>query len=114
MSCLRRYHLPRDREELLYEVTWRLGELETYSDCVEKLARLLDSHKHSVHSRALRRLYSYVQVVREDPVFKSLRGELRAAEGAASKTGRFPLTYFSCFSGGNLLIRFRYDRNTLG
>lgn len=76
LSCLRRYHIPRDREELLYEVTWRLGELETYSECVEKLARLLDSHKQSIHSRALRQLQRYVQDVSEDPVFKSLRGDL--------------------------------------
>jgi hypothetical protein len=76
MSCLRRYHLPRDRAEILYEVTWRLGELETYSGCVEKLAGLLDSHKQSIHARALRRLHGYVQAVSEDPVFKQMRAEL--------------------------------------
>jgi hypothetical protein len=76
MSSLRRYHLPRERAELLYEVTWRLGELETYSECVEKLAGLLDSHKQSVHSQALRRLHRHVQSVTKDPVFKNLKAEL--------------------------------------
>jgi hypothetical protein len=56
ISRLKRHHLPRDKAELLYEVTWRLGELENCSDCVERLAGLLEAHTHDLHSRALGRL----------------------------------------------------------
>jgi hypothetical protein len=76
ISSLRRYHLPRDRAQLLYEVTWRLGELETYCECVEKLSGLLHGHRPSIRSRALGRLFDHVQAVRTDPVFENLLAEL--------------------------------------
>jgi hypothetical protein len=76
ISRLQRYHLPRDKAELLYEVTWRLGELESYCDCVEKLAGVLGAHGGRINSRALDRLHGYVQAVRQDPVFQNLRAEL--------------------------------------
>jgi DNA mismatch repair protein MutS len=76
ISTLSRYHLPREKAELLYEVTWRLGELESYCDCVDRLADLFGSPGRNIHSRALGRLYAYVQAVTEDLVFKNLRTEL--------------------------------------
>jgi hypothetical protein len=76
ISSLTRYHLPRDRAELLYEVTWRLGELESYCGCLDKLAGLFDSHSAAVRSRALGRLKEYVQEVREDPLYRNLRTQL--------------------------------------
>jgi hypothetical protein len=75
-SGLSRYHLPRDKEELLYEVTWRLGELEHYCECLNKLAGLLDKSGRNFQSRALRRLQTYVQAVRSDPTFNNLQAEL--------------------------------------
>jgi DNA mismatch repair protein MutS len=76
LSRLRRYHLPRDRAELLYEVTWRLGELESYRDCVEKLAGVLDSREDGIRALGLRRLHAHVRGVTKDPVFENLRSEL--------------------------------------
>lgn len=73
---LTRYHLPRDKAELLYEVTWRLGELESYCDCIDRLAELMDASSPNIRSRALRRLQGYVLAVRGDPVFENLREEL--------------------------------------
>lgn len=73
---LTRYHLPRDKAELLYEVTWRLGELESYCDCIDRLAEIMDASRPNMRSRALRRLRAYLRAVRDDPVFESLREEL--------------------------------------
>ncbi|UCF99467.1 MAG: hypothetical protein JSV89_07985 [Spirochaetaceae bacterium] len=76
LSSLTRFHLPREKAEILYEVTWRLGELESYADCVDKLGSLLDAPQRDIGSRALRRLRVYLQSVRSDPVFAHLRAEL--------------------------------------
>ena len=76
ICSLTRYHLPRDKAEILYEVTWRLGELESYCECLDRLAAIFDSHGGGLESRAFARLRSYVQAVREDPIYQNLRSEL--------------------------------------
>jgi DNA mismatch repair protein MutS len=76
ISSLQRYHLPREKAELLYEVTWRLGELDSYRECVEALGGLLEAHAPHLRSRALRRLHGHVRAVREDEAFQSLQAEL--------------------------------------
>jgi DNA mismatch repair protein MutS len=76
MSCLKRYRQAREPAELLYEVTWRLGELESYTDCIEKLAELLQAHRNGLRSRGLRRLGAAVAEIRDQEIFRNLRREL--------------------------------------
>jgi hypothetical protein len=76
LSSLARYHRPREKEEFLYEVTWRLGELESYCACVERLGTLFDAHVPNLESRALLHLADHVRAVRSDRTFQNLLAEL--------------------------------------
>jgi hypothetical protein len=118
---LKRYHLPREKAGLLYEVTWRLGELESYCDCVHSLADLLGSPTRNLQSRALGRLHDYVREVRDNPIFKNLRAELpelmSRVRGIASVTVGINLDQDLQPQSATLLQinkrRFRGSANTL-
>jgi len=57
---LRQHHIPREKGELLHEVAWRLGELEIFLDCVQEMARVLDSAPGAGLSEGLRLARDFV------------------------------------------------------
>lgn len=60
----------------LYEVTWRLGELESYVECIECLFRIFDKIEGKLCSAALIYLRDFVLEVHEDEAYKTLVKEL--------------------------------------
>lgn len=56
----------------LYEVTWRLGELESIVTCVAGLSRIFESLEGQMRSEGLRDLQVAVQQIAEDPLFQDL------------------------------------------
>lgn len=94
LDSLRRYQMPRERGEPLQEVAWRLGELAVYTECIQRLAALLESggeppeagrptcggsqggREPPPRSRGLQRLAAAVRAIQEQPAFRSLVREL--------------------------------------
>jgi DNA mismatch repair protein MutS len=76
ISSLARYHAPREKGELLYEVTWRLGELETYVQCIQVLGRLFADAGSGILSEGFARLAAIVKGIRDEEVFQNLVREL--------------------------------------
>jgi hypothetical protein len=101
LASLRRYQMPRERGEPLQEVAWRLGELEIYTECIGRLAALLESGgeppepgmatcgeseaeprsgsaggREPPRSRGLQRLAAAVRAIQGQPAFRSLVREL--------------------------------------
>lgn len=58
----------------LHEVSWRLGELELYLQCVESLLGVLQNQP--LASAGLKGLKAVLQALQEDPQFQSLKQEL--------------------------------------
>ena len=65
----------RDMVEL-YQVTWWLGELESYVDCIQAAGRTFRQIEGELHSKGLRRLRAYVEGVEGDDTFRHLVREL--------------------------------------
>ncbi len=76
LGSITRYHLPREKGELFYEVNWRLGELDSYQRCVRALEELLGRAGEGLRSAGLGRLRRRIRQVRSDPVFGNLEREL--------------------------------------
>jgi hypothetical protein len=60
----------------LYEVIWRIGELQDIVSCIEGLSELLLGVKGALTSQGFRALLEEVLKVRENPVFQNLVKEL--------------------------------------
>jgi hypothetical protein len=73
---LDRYRFFKAQDELLYEVTWRLGELEVCVDCIKALSGLFRTIKIEPKSRGLENLRDYIQNIEKDETFKNLVKEL--------------------------------------
>ena len=65
-----------DEDQLLYEVTRRLGELETYIEIIEAIHRLLEKHKTEITSAGLQALRSMTAHILEERVIRNLKQEL--------------------------------------
>ena len=76
LSDLGGYQSSVEGEDLLYEVCWRLGELETYVDCVTQLSSILKQAGDGLRSAGLMRLKTRLEEVEENEVFQNLVGEL--------------------------------------
>lgn len=82
IEALAAYHFRRDprgevRESTdLYEVTWRLGELEGIVACVSQLDDTLTAVAPDLHSAGLQALHREVQRIAADPVFQELTEKL--------------------------------------
>jgi len=71
------YHLEREKgQNLLHEVTWRLGELQNIIDCLEGLGTMLLEVKDTLASQGLQRLLEAVLQIRATPVYRNLAQEL--------------------------------------
>jgi len=73
---LDRYRFYKEQEELLYEVTWRLGELEVCVDCIQGLSSLFGEIKHDPRSQGLNNLRDYIKSIEQDETFRNLVKEL--------------------------------------
>lgn len=58
----------------IYQVTWWLGKLELYTECILALGALFDEVE--VHSAGLRRLRDLIRAIHADPAFQNLKKEL--------------------------------------
>ncbi|GGJ18222.1 MutS-related protein [Deinococcus roseus] len=75
ITTLTDYVASRDRRlSPLHEVSWRLGELELYLQCVEGLLEALQGVP--LKSQGLRDLHHHLQAIQQDPLFASLKKEL--------------------------------------
>ncbi len=74
--ALDRYRFYKEQEELLYEVTWRLGELEVCVDCIRGLSCLFRESKDDPRSRGLKNLRQYIETIEQDETFRNLVKEL--------------------------------------
>ncbi|GEM44859.1 MutS-related protein [Deinococcus cellulosilyticus] len=75
ITTLTDYVASRDRRlSPLHEVSWRLGELELYLQCVEGLLEAMGGV--SFHSQGFRDLQSHLTGIQQDPLFASLKHEL--------------------------------------
>jgi DNA mismatch repair protein MutS len=68
---------PREMIEL-YQVTWWLGELESYVECVQAAGRAFERVEGEISSDGLRDLRARVASTQQDPVFQQLVRELPA------------------------------------
>lgn len=60
----------------LHEVVWRVGQLEAYVECVQRLNALFDESGAGLRAEGLRQLHALVRLVEQDPLFQRLSGEL--------------------------------------
>ena len=60
----------------LYEVTWRMGELQNIIDCIDGLVEILLEVKERLESQGFRLLLAEVLKVREKPTYQNLVKEL--------------------------------------
>jgi hypothetical protein len=60
----------------LYEVSWRLGELENYVDCVGQIGAIFDEIDGDLASAGLRQLRDSVATISQDPTFVRFVQEL--------------------------------------
>lgn len=75
IATLTDYVASRDRRlSPLHEVSWRLGELELYLQCVEGLLEAMSGV--SLQSQGFRDLYVHLSAIQHDPLFASLKREL--------------------------------------
>ncbi len=74
IETLNQYYTAAPGEAVLYQVTRRLGELETYIDCIESLANAF-LRKNPV-SEGLSQLENMVQEIREDDVYIQMKTQL--------------------------------------
>ena len=73
---LDRYRFYKEQEELLYEVTWRLGELEVCVDCIKGLSSLFGEIKDDPRSQGLNNLRDYIKSIEQDETFRNLVKDL--------------------------------------
>lgn len=66
----------RPNEPALQQTLFRLGELELYVDCVERLRALLLAQGEGLRANALIRLRDALGAIEQDPAFQALRAEL--------------------------------------
>ncbi len=66
----------RPNETALQQVVFRLGELELYVECVQRLRAVLLSHAGSLTSAGWRRVLDALTAIENDPAFQALRAEL--------------------------------------
>lgn len=60
----------------LYEVTWRMGELQNIIDCIEGLGEILIEVKERLQSQGFRLLLAEILKVRQNPTYQNLVKEL--------------------------------------
>jgi len=60
----------------LHKTLYRMGELELYVDCIEKLWSVLSANRPKIQSAALLRLLDFVSKVRGEPAFLTMAREL--------------------------------------
>jgi DNA mismatch repair protein MutS len=70
------YSRPHREMIELYQVTWWLGELESYVDCVQAALRAFGEAEGELSSEGLRRLCAHVESAEQDPAFRQLVREL--------------------------------------
>lgn len=66
----------RPNETALQQVVFRLGELELYVECVQRLRAVLLSHASALASAGWRRMLDALTTIENDPAFQALRAEL--------------------------------------
>ncbi|BCX05680.1 MAG: hypothetical protein KatS3mg053_3618 [Candidatus Roseilinea sp.] len=66
----------RPNETALQQVVFRLGELESYVECVQRLRAVLLSHAGTLTSEGWRRVLDALTAIENDPAFQALRAEL--------------------------------------
>jgi hypothetical protein len=76
ISAIHRYHAPREKGEQLFEVTWRLGELEAYVDCIQALDGALEESAAGTRSKGITGLRARLQRITQDATYRTLRREL--------------------------------------
>lgn len=69
-------HPARPNETALQRVVFRLGELELYVECVQRLRAVLLSHASALASAGWRRVLDALTAIENDPAFQALRAEL--------------------------------------
>jgi len=71
------FHLEREKgQNLLHEVTWRLGELQNILDCIEGLGEILLEVKDTLAAQGWQRLLEAVLQIKATPVYQNLAKEL--------------------------------------
>jgi DNA mismatch repair protein MutS len=65
-----------DEDQLLYEVTRRLGELETYIKIIEAVHELLEKHKTEIKSAGLHALLAMTAAILNERIIRNLKQEL--------------------------------------
>ena len=63
-------------ETALQQVAFRLGELELYVECVQRMRAILLAHANRLASQGLQRLLAALTEVERDAAFQALRAEL--------------------------------------
>jgi DNA mismatch repair protein MutS len=76
ISSLTRYHAPREKGELLQEVIWHLGELETFVQCIQALSLLFERSGSEAQSDGFKRLAGIVERISAESIFQNLVREL--------------------------------------
>ena len=76
ISSLEQYKSVKGKGRLLFEVTWRLGELEIYTECIRELYSLFCRRGYEFSSYGFRHLAEYLIQVQADPLFQDLLEEL--------------------------------------
>jgi DNA mismatch repair protein MutS len=66
----------REQDSPFFQALMRLGELETYVECVDRLSELLSRKEFRLRSEGLRGLKSFLDTLRKQPGFESLKHEL--------------------------------------
>ncbi len=66
----------RPNEAALQQVVFRLGELELYVECVQRLRAVLLTHASALESAGWRRVLDALTAIESDPAFQALRAEL--------------------------------------
>lgn len=83
-------YAPPSDQSPLHEVVWRVGQLETYVDCVQGLAGVFVGLSQPVRAAGLRRLNDLAAAISGEPTFVRLAAELpemvKAVRGIASIT----------------------------
>ena len=76
LAELERYGQADQQEINLYRVTWWLGELELYLECVRLLGQIFKDVNEELSSEGLRRLRDTIAAIERDPTFNNLEREL--------------------------------------
>lgn len=63
-------------QSALHEVVWRLGQLESFVDCVTGISRAFTGLEDQLQSAGLRRLYERVTTIQSDELFQNLTAAL--------------------------------------